>query len=60
MEHVSWKNPWNKKDEYDSFLDRFEKGLEDYPHMVAALTHGGGDLKKAVNDLNESGTQERA
>ena len=60
MEHVSWKNPWNKKDEYDSFLDRFEKGLEDYPHMVAAFTHGGGDLKKAVNDLNYSGTLDRA
>lgn len=60
MKHLSWENPWTKRAECDSFLDRFKEGLADYPRMVAAFTRGGKELREAVCDLNYSGKLDEA
>lgn len=57
LDHHEWVNPWNKKTSTESFMDIFDKGVQGWPELSLAFTHGGDELKAAVAGFNYSGAK---
>lgn len=53
--HAEWRNPFTGETSTDSFADRFDAALRDWPELAFAFTHGGEELTTAVAGLNYSG-----
>lgn len=60
VDHKPWTNPWNHRKEKDSFLDRFNAALKDYPQLARAFIAGGPQLTRAVANLNYEGQKDKA
>lgn len=53
--HAEWVSPFDGTSSHESFDERFEAALADWPALAAAFTHGGDGLRQAVGGLNYSG-----
>lgn len=59
VDRKPWTNPWNHRKERDSFLDRFNEALGNYPQLAKAFIAGGSKLSRAVNNLNYEGQADK-
>lgn len=55
LSHLPWENPFAGGTSQDSFQTRFDAALDGWPALAQAFTHGGEELRRAINGLNYSG-----